>query len=151
MKDQRHLLISLESRHAANILAGTKHIELRRRRMHVNEGDLVWLYVKKPVAAVVGCAVVGQCTTDKPAALWKQFGSVSGLMRSEFMTYLDGTAEAFAMGIRDPKPIKRPVSLADLRSANCPEIAYLPEQAFVTQQSNCAPVIGQLRFDTAPL
>ncbi|BFG72110.1 hypothetical protein PTKU46_01430 [Paraburkholderia terrae] len=117
MKDQGHLLISLESRHATNILAGTKHIELRRRRMHVNEGDLVWLYVKKPVAAVVGCAVVGQCTTDKPAALWKQFGSVSGLLRSEFMSYLEGAAEAFAMGIRDAKPIKRPVSLADLRNA----------------------------------
>lgn len=115
MKGQEHLLISLENRHAANILAGTKRIELRRRRMHVNEGDLVWLYVKKPVAAVVGCAVVGQCTTDKPAALWKQYGSVSGLMRAEFMSYLNGTVEAFAMGIRDARPIKRAVSLADLR------------------------------------
>ncbi|SAL80836.1 hypothetical protein AWB68_05954 [Caballeronia choica] len=117
MTTQEHLLISLENRHAANILAGTKHVELRRRKMHVNEGDLVWFYVKKPVAAVVGCAVVGKCTVDEPAALWKQFGSVSGLVRSEFMGYLDGATQAFAMGVQDPRPIKRPVSLADLRGA----------------------------------
>ncbi|PMS12224.1 ASCH domain-containing protein [Trinickia caryophylli] len=115
MRGRGHLLISLESRHAENILAGKKRVELRRRRMHVSEGDIVWLYVKSPVAAVVGCAVVGQCMTDGPAALWKHCGDISGLVRSEFMSYFNGVTEAFAMGVRDPKSIERPVSLVDLR------------------------------------
>lgn len=117
MKGRQHLLISLESRHAENILAGTKSVELRRRRMHVNEGDLVWLYVKTPVAAVVGCAVVGQCVSDGPAALWTRYGSVSGLIRSDFMSYFEGVTEAFAMGVCNPRQMNRPVSLADLRKA----------------------------------
>ena len=117
MRGRGHLLISLESRHAENILAGRKCVELRRRRMHVSEGDIVWLYVKSPVAAVVGCAVVGQCTTDGPAALWKRYGNISGLIRSEFMSYFNGVSEAFAMGVQSPKSIERPVSLVDLRKA----------------------------------
>lgn len=118
MKNQEHLLISLEERHADNILAGTKNVELRRRTMHVNEGDFVWLYVKKPIGAVVGYAVVGECTTGAPASVWRRFGSVSGLMKSEFMSYFNGAAAAFALGVDAPKALMRPVALADLRGAS---------------------------------
>jgi predicted transcriptional regulator len=41
MNDSKHLLISLEERHAVNIFAGTKRVELRRREMHVEPGSTV--------------------------------------------------------------------------------------------------------------
>jgi predicted transcriptional regulator len=84
--------------------------------MHVNEGDLVWLYVKKPVGAVVGYAVIDACVQSAPASVWKQFGSVSGILKSEFSSYFDGATSAFAMQLDAPKALDHPVELDDLRA-----------------------------------
>lgn len=115
--DREHLLISLEERHAVNILAGKKRVELRRRAMHVNEGDLVWFYVKKPIGAIIGYAVVDSCTISTPSSAWKQFGRVSGLLKPEFLSYFDGTTSAFVLQLASPNTLKRPVLLDALRAA----------------------------------
>jgi predicted transcriptional regulator len=115
MKDRAHLLISLENRHAANILLGLKSVELRRRTMHVNDGDVVWFYVKKPIAAVIGYAIVGSRFTGSPQSIWRQFGGVSGLAKTEFTNYFKGAEVAFALEVKSPKTLKRAVSLTRLR------------------------------------
>jgi predicted transcriptional regulator len=117
MQSTQHVLISLEERHAANILAGTKQVELRRRRMHVEPGSTVWFYVKKPVGAVVGFATVGTTYCAAPRTVWRKYGSVSGLSRSEFMSYFDGSAVASAMALSSPKKLKAVITLDALRVA----------------------------------
>lgn len=117
MQPTEHVLISLDERHAANILAGTKQVELRRRTMHVEPGSTVWLYVKKPVGAVVGFATVGTTYAAAPSAVWRKYGSVSGLSKSEFMSYFDGAVVASAMSLSRSKKLKKPVSLDSLREA----------------------------------
>lgn len=117
MEFAQQLLISLEERHANNILAGTKQVELRRRSMHVEPGSLVWFYVKKPVGAVVGYAIVGATYSAKPDTVWRKFGSISGLTKSEFVSYFDGADAASALELSDPKRLKKPVTLEELRAA----------------------------------
>lgn len=116
MNKRTHLLISLEPRHATSILAGTKSVELRRRTMRINTGDLVWLYAKKPIGAVVGYAVVSTCVESAPSSVWRQYGSVSGILKTEFATYFDGAASAFAVELSSPKTLRHPVNLDDLRT-----------------------------------
>jgi predicted transcriptional regulator len=113
----RHVLISLEERHANNILDGTKHVELRRRTMHVEPGSTVWLYVKKPVGAVVGFATVGMTYSAAPDTVWRKYGAVSGLQKSEYMRYFDGAVAASAMALSGSKKLKTPVTLDALRAA----------------------------------
>lgn len=117
MQPTEHVLISLDERHAANILAGTKQVELRRRTMNVEPGSTVWLYVKKPVGAVVGFATVGATYVAAPSTVWRKFGFVSGLSRSEFMSYFDGSVVASAMALSGSKKLKKPVTLDALRAA----------------------------------
>jgi|APAga8741243762_1050094.scaffolds.fasta_scaffold01000_14 predicted transcriptional regulator len=123
-----HVLISLEERHANNILAGTKTVELRRRSMHVEPGTLVWFYVKQPVACVVGFAVAGERYAAAPDNVWRKFGKVSGLERKEFMDYFDGCSEASAMRLDAPTRLRKYVGLAELR-ANVP--GFHPPQFYV--------------------
>lgn len=139
MNDRKHLLISLENRHAVNILSGVKQVELRRRTMHVSEGDIVWLYAKKPVGAVVGYAVVGRCTTTTPAAAWRRFGKVSGLFKAEFMAYFSGLTSAFVLGVRAPKTLRYPISLSALRGA---APTFQPPQFYCHLDANSA--LGEL-------
>jgi predicted transcriptional regulator len=117
MQSTKHVLISLEERHATNILAGTKQVELRRRTMHVEPGSTVWLYVKKPVGAVVGFATVGATYSAAPSMVWRKYGAVSGLSRSEFISYFDGSVVASAMALSDSTKLKIPVTLDALRAA----------------------------------
>ncbi|MBO9689875.1 hypothetical protein [Roseateles chitosanitabidus] len=110
-----HVLISLEERHANNILAGTKTVELRRRSMHVPAGSLVWFYVKKPVACIVGFAVAGELYSGAPDTVWRKFGGVSGLARKEFMDYFVGCKAASAMPLEEPTRLIQSVRLDELR------------------------------------
>lgn len=115
MQSNQHVLISLEERHATNILAGTKKVELRRRTMHIEPGSIVWLYVKKPVGAVVGFATVGTTYLAAPSTVWRKYGTVSGLSRSEFISYFDEATVASAMTVADAKKLKKPITLESLR------------------------------------
>ena len=101
MQSTQHVLISLDERHATNILEGSKQVELRRRTMHVEPGSIVWLYVKKPVGAVVGFATVGATYVAAPSTVWRKYGPVSGLSRSEFVSYFAGAALASAANRSD--------------------------------------------------
>jgi predicted transcriptional regulator len=115
MDKNNQLLISLEERHANNILSGMKSVELRRRQMHVEPGAIVWLYVKTPIAAVVGYAEVGQCDYAAPSTIWRNLGSMTGLERKEFNSYFSGLSRAFALGLKNPYTLASPISLYDLR------------------------------------
>ena len=117
MNDDKHLLISLEERHALNIFAGTKRVELRRRQMHVEPGATVWIYVKLPVGCVTGYAIVDNTHMMPPDQLWRRFGSCSGLARAEFFNYFLGVESAFALGLRNAQVLPDPIPLAALRRA----------------------------------
>jgi predicted transcriptional regulator len=127
MTGNRHLLISLEERHARNIFAGTKRIELRRRAMRVEPGDTVWIYVKVPVGCVAGYATVVTSHAMSPAHLWRRFGACSGVERAEFFDYFAGVKTAFALSLRDAQVLPNPVSLAGLRAASS---GFQPPQFF---------------------
>jgi predicted transcriptional regulator len=111
----RHILISLEPRHAESILAGRKSVELRRRTMHIEPGTVVWLYAKAPVSAVLGFAIAGVSKALSPTAIWAQFSKAVGLTRDELFEYLEGVSMAFALPLRRAHRLQGAVSLKSLR------------------------------------
>lgn len=117
MHDVEHILISLSPRHAENIFAGRKLVELRRRTMNVLPGTIVWVYVKLPVGSIVGRAKIRSIHTSSPASLWRRFGSVSGLSRNEFFGYFEGVAGGVALVLENVERLNRSLSLESLRKA----------------------------------
>lgn len=115
MANSEHILISLAPRHAKNIFDGLKHIELRRRPMNVEPGTTVWIYVTLPVGQLMGRAKIAAIHTASPNSLWRKFGSVSGLVKSEFLGYLDGLAQGVVLALEDVRTLREPLSLAVLR------------------------------------
>jgi predicted transcriptional regulator len=128
MHNNEHILISLAPRHAENIFAGRKQIELRRRTMHVNPGTIVWVYVTLPVGSIVGRARITALHRGAPAALWAQFGPVSGLSEAEFLAYLDGVEEGVVLLLEDARHLRLPLSLAAIRQI---AVGFNPPQFFI--------------------
>jgi predicted transcriptional regulator len=128
MNTRDHVLISLEERHANNIFAGTKLVELRRRTMHVSVETVVWIYVKQPVGCVLGQAVVAATHSLSPDQIWRRFGSCSGLSRGEFFNYFDGLDCAFVLELKNARRLKTAVPLETLRDAAS---GFHPPQFFI--------------------
>lgn len=128
MGNRESILISLETRHARRIYAGTKKVELRRRPMRVSPGTTVWIYEKVPVGSITGSATVTAVHTGLPIQLWAQFGPVSGLSRSEFFAYFANITDACALVLQKPMPAKEPLSLTFVREVGG---GFQPPQFFV--------------------
>lgn len=128
MNNDEHILISLEERHAENILSGLKHIELRRRPMNVKVGTTVWIYVKLPVGSVIGKARVSASYSLAPSTLWRRFSAVSGLSRGEFFEYFSGVPKGFALALECAERLSRSAPLEVLRHASS---GFQPPQFFV--------------------
>ena len=110
-----HILISLEPRHAENILEGRKRVELRRRMMNVTIGSTVWMYAKVPVGSIIGRAIVAAIHVLAPATLWRRFGAVSGISRGEFFEYFADREQGIALELSDCRRLSHAFDLEALR------------------------------------
>lgn len=122
-----HALISLEERFAEGILKSTKRVELRRRPMRLEVGTTIWMYVKVPVGTVVGSVQVRSLHALAPATLWRRYGDVSGLARSEFFDYFSGVEKGFVLVLGNPMRLPEPIALERLRTLNS---GFQPPQFF---------------------
>lgn len=121
------ILISLEARHAESILDGRKLVEFRRRTMKVKPGATIWIYAKLPVGSIVGFATVAAVRTHAPSTLWRKFGSLAGISRSEFFDYFDGISQGTALELTNCRRLCASVSLKSLRRVKA---GFHPPQFF---------------------
>lgn len=113
--DGKVLLISIRPRFAELILAGTKTVELRRVRPAVEEGDRVLLYASSPLRELIGSCTVAAVDVGSADEVWTRHGPRTGVTRAEFDNYFDGAARAVGISLREPRRVRRPRTLTDLR------------------------------------
>jgi predicted transcriptional regulator len=120
-----NILISLEPRHAKNILSGEKSIELRRRAPKVPPGTVIWMYSKKPEASIVGVVTVLAIHEASPSALWRRFKENVGVTRGEFFDYFESRDIGAAIQLGSAKRLKKPLSLEELKERD--ELFHPPQ------------------------
>jgi len=117
MDKDEYIIISLDARHAQNIFSGKKQVELRRRRMHVTPGSTALIYVKLPVGSIVGQVTISAVQASSRAALWKEYGAVSGLNREEFFEYFQGADCPIVLVLDNARRYSTALSLEEIRRA----------------------------------
>jgi predicted transcriptional regulator len=105
--------MSIHPRHAENLLAGRKTVELRKT-LFTSDVSHVVVYATAPTKAVVGWLEVEGVEHHSPSRVWELFGSVAGISRTEFRCYFHGHRRAVAIRVRHPRRLARPVSLHEL-------------------------------------
>lgn len=121
------ILISLDLRHAENILSGRKDIELRTRKMNLEDRTRIWIYAKRPVAAVVGYASLRSTVRMSPRELWTSQGNRTGISEAEFFAYFADREYAHGLILESPFRLGAPISLTRLREV---QIDFSPPQFF---------------------
>lgn len=122
-----NFLISLEERFSNSIFVGTKTVELRRRKMNIEPGSVIWIYVKVPVGSIVGHARVVKVHQLSTNGMWRKFGKKTGVTKAEFDNYFAGVDHGVAMELERATRLKSKITLSSLR-----EIAggFQPPQFF---------------------
>jgi predicted transcriptional regulator len=115
MPRAENILVSLEPRHAESIFDGSKRVELRRRAMHVTPGATMWMYAKLPIGSVVGKVRIEETRAGTPHALWRKFGSVSGISKAEFFSYFEDVSYGVALVLADAVRLNKGIALSVLR------------------------------------
>jgi len=96
----RRWVLSLRPKFWAQITSGAKRYELRRRLPGVQPGDVVVVYITRPVRKVVGSFVVGVVLRDTPERLWPLVRANLPPGHAElFLAYFEGAHEAGAMEV----------------------------------------------------
>ncbi len=109
----RVALMSIQPEFAAQILAGTKHVEFRKRRL-ADDVTHVVVYASAPVSAVVGAFRVTGQDTSPPRDLWDRFAEVAGICRTRYSQYFDGHDLATGILVSGVRLTDVPVPLRDI-------------------------------------
>jgi predicted transcriptional regulator len=119
--------MSIRPQFASAILAGTKRVEFRKRRL-APDVTTVLIYATMPVGRVVGAFEVAGYDVASPTAVWDRHKQHAGISRAGYREYFRGARAAVGILVADARRLAQPVRLTDLdeRLTAPQSFVYLP-------------------------
>ena len=138
----RDLLLSLHPRHASNVLAGEKTVELRRRfpERHMR-GALALIYSTTPVQAVVGVVRIKHVLKLPVSRVWKEYGGAACVSKGEVEAYFSGLREGYVILLDEARPLKHQLTVQDLYS----RFGIVPPQSYRYVTEGCVALLSDGR------
>lgn len=109
------ILISVDGRHASNMLSGEKSVELRRKPLNIPSGTRVWIYSKLPRGQIQALALVDEVVSGTPKEIWNLYGSQCAISEDEFHAYFENVKISYAIVFDEIKALAPVLSLASIR------------------------------------
>lgn len=110
------LLLSIRHKYANMIFEGGKQVELRRvRPRHLENGDLILVYVTSPEQALVGVLEVEKVIEMSPDELWQIVKDKAGITHEHFHEYYKNSSTGFAIFLKKAFSFESPIKLEQLR------------------------------------
>jgi predicted transcriptional regulator/DNA-binding XRE family transcriptional regulator len=124
----RDVVLSVRPHYSDKIFRGIKTVELRRRfPVAVPRGITAYIYSTSPVRAMVGSTEITGVVKLAVADIWKRYGKLAQIDRSDFDEYFSGLNEGFALKIANARSFTRPIDLSELRK----RFRFEPPQSFL--------------------
>lgn len=126
------VLLSIKPDYASAIFDGSKHYEFRRKIFANPDIERVIVYASSPVKRVVGEFEIEHIIESEISSLWERTGRHSGICKSTFERYFNGTERGFAIKIKHAVKYDSPLELAaDFEISHAPQffvyLYHLPE------------------------
>lgn len=123
----RFAVISIKPQYVEAIVEGQKVYELRRRKPHLDRGDLLFIYETSPCKKVTALVELDKIIDDSLDNLWEKVGERSAVNYDTFTDYFKGCKNGYALQLKNVKTYSNPLSLDELRMY-APD--YTPPQFF---------------------
>lgn len=109
------LLLSIHPVYVEKIFAGTKTVELRKRKPNVEVGSKVVIYSTMPKCEIVGFATIGGFEVCSPRQLWNKVNSSCGVTKAEFNSYYSNSEVSVGIRLTEPVRFDDAFTLSNLR------------------------------------
>jgi predicted transcriptional regulator len=109
----KKILLSIKPCYVAEILAGRKKVEYRKRIPQDNTIRQVLIYSSHPVKRVVAEFTLGGFLSGTPEWLWEQTSEIGGITKGVFDHYFEGKDVAYAYQIVHLQIFDQTKSLAE--------------------------------------
>jgi predicted transcriptional regulator len=123
-----NIVLSIKPIFAERILSGKKRIEIRRKFSTRWVGHRLNLYSSAPEMSLVGEATISGVITGTPTEIWERFGTEIGCSKEEFLGYVKGASQIYAIELAEVRRYRSPISLAQMsflaRETLCPPQSY---------------------------
>ena len=124
--------LSIKQLYAERIIAGTKKIELRKRPIGMELGDLVLLYETTPNSVMRGGFIADKTIFLSPSIMWNQYHHVMGVDKEFYDIYFENCE--FAYGTLIHQSFSFPALLLKQIQKLCP--GFVPPQATINWREN---------------
>lgn len=115
--------MSIHPRYADAILAGTKRVEFRKRRLAPDVSTVV-IYATRPVGRIVGTFEVLGHDVAVPDALWDRHSAHAGIHAAGFRAYFAQTPTAVGILIGGVQRLNEPRLVTDLPGVSRPPQSF---------------------------
>ena len=109
----KKVLLSIKPCYVAEILAGRKTVEYRKRIPQDNTVNQVLVYSSFPVKRVVAEFTLGGFLSGTPEWLWEQTSNVGGISKDVFDQYFEDKDITYAYQIDNLQVFEHPRPLAE--------------------------------------
>jgi predicted transcriptional regulator len=128
MQPTNEIIISIRPSHVANILAGRKTVELRRRFPEcVADGGLLLIYASSPEQVLIGAARIVGVRRMTPAGLWRSFREQACVPRDYFNAYFSGVEQGFGIILGSVVRFEEAIPVSELRE----RFRFSPPQSYL--------------------
>ena len=124
--------LSIKQLYAERIIAGTKNIELRKRPIGMELGDLILLYETTPNSVIRGGFIADKTIFLSPSIMWNQYHHVMGVDKEFYDIYFENCE--FAYGTLIHQSFSFPALLLKQIQKLCP--GFVPPQATINWREN---------------
>lgn len=119
--------LSIKRRYAERIIAGTKKIELRKRPIGMELGDLILLYETTPDSVIRGGFIADRTICLPPSRMWNQYHHILGVDKEFYEIYFENCE--FAYGTLIYQSFSFPTLTLKQLQKLCP--VFVPPQATI--------------------
>jgi len=88
-------VLSIKHIYAERIISGVKTIELRKRPLGMELGDLILLYETVPDSVIRGGFIAGKTISLPVSEMWDQYNLVMGVEKEFYDSYFENCAVAY--------------------------------------------------------
>ena len=124
--------LSIKRIYAERIIAGTKSIELRKRPIGMELGNLVLLYETTPDSLIRGGFIADKTISLSPSKMWKQYHCVMGVDKEFYDSYFENCE--FAYGTLIHQSFSFPALPLKQIQKLCP--GFVPPQATINWRND---------------
>ena len=110
------IMISLKPCYVEKILSGDKTIELRSRKLNIQNGAMVWIYTTLPKGCIEAAATIEFIEYSCPTLIWEKYAKDIAITEGEFKKYVNGNDSVSAIKLINVMKVSAPLSLGLIRS-----------------------------------